>query len=478
MRHGLAIFSIPAALLLAAAGPLLAAVPPDADAGDALSPLHAAYNRAVKSGEEVQTYRELIATVMRRVQRDYPLEVDVAPLVAAAVKAIETLQPESGEPAAVFKRALNAALMALDPHSSYLDARDFGLQRTSFSGSFGGIGLEVDMAEGLVRAVAPIEETPAARAGLRSGDLIVRIDDQPVLGMTLADAISQLRGQPGTSVTLLIRRPGREDEFQVSLVRENIRSTVVRWRMEDEVLVLRVSGFARSLKPMLEKAIADATAAREPHAVILDLRGNPGGLLNQAVAAADAFLAEGEILSIRGRTSSNARRWNADEAQHLAGLPMAVLIDGGSASAAEIVAGALQDHGRATIIGQRSYGKGSMQTMIPLGAERGALRLTTALFHTPAGRAAQRTGIGPDIELIPPGDKPAPRSGRREGDRARALPGAEEPAPPKARIEQGRCPRPPQGEDLALGCTLAFLKAGGLQKFLAALEEAPLPVRP
>ena len=256
MRHGLAIFSIPAALLLAAAGPLLAAVPPDADAGDALSPLHAAYNRAVKSGEEVQTYRELIATVMRRVQRDYPLEVDVAPLVAAAVKAIETLQPESGEPAAVFKRALNAALMALDPHSSYLDARDFGLQRTSFSGSFGGIGLEVDMAEGLVRAVAPIEETPAARAGLRSGDLIVRIDDQPVLGMTLADAISQLRGQPGTSVTLLIRRPGREDEFQVSLVRENIRSTVVRWRMEDEVLVLRVSGFARSLKPMLAHLVA------------------------------------------------------------------------------------------------------------------------------------------------------------------------------------------------------------------------------
>ncbi|MBM3569234.1 MAG: S41 family peptidase, partial [Alphaproteobacteria bacterium] len=409
------------ALALAGCEPSAAA---DAAAPDSLQPLLQAYVRAAKPGETQATYQEMFDVVLRRVRRDYAGEIETANLVAAGIKAIEGLAPESESPAEVFKRAVNAALASLDPYSNYLDAGDLARLRSAIAGSFGGIGLEVDMVEGLVRAVAPIEDSPAARAGLKTGDLIVRIGDLPVLGLTLADAVSRLRGEPGTQVAIAIRRPGREDEFIVTLTREMIRSPVARARMEDDILVLRVSGFARSLKPMLEKAVADAQRERAPRGVIMDLRGNPGGTLDQAVVAADAFLTAGEIVSIRGRAASETRRWKADEAEVLAGVPMVVLIDGGSASASEIVAGALQDHGRATIMGRRSYGKGSVQTVIPLGGDKGALRLTTALYYTPSGRVVQRAGIGPDIELVPPDDAAQPRGGRREGDDARALPGA------------------------------------------------------
>jgi carboxyl-terminal processing protease len=426
----------------------------------------------------VDAYRELFGTVFQRVQRSYPQEVELPPLIAAAIKAIEPLAPASGDPAAVFRTAINAALVELDPHSSYLDPRRQSEEGNALSGGFGGLGMQVDMADGLVRVVTAMENTPAARAGLQSSDLIVRFDDQPVLGMTLADAISRMRGQPGTPITLIIRRPGRDAEFSVPLVRETIRTQALSWRMEQDVLVLRLASFSRSVGETIAKAISDATATHTPRGVILDMRGNPGGLLNQAVAIADIFLSEGDIVSLRGRTAGNRRTWKADPAEQLAGLPMVVLIDSSSASAAELVAAALQENGRAIVMGQRSYGKGSVQSIISLGEGKGALRLTTALYYGPSGRTVQRTGVGPDIELVPASPAPTGRGGRREADLAHALSGADQPAPPKARMEQARCAPAASGGDQALACALVFVKAGAIENFLAAIGSGESPAQP
>jgi carboxyl-terminal processing protease len=272
----------------------------------------------------------------------------------------------------------------------------------------------------------------------------------------------------------MIRRGGHEDLLAVSLVRELIRREPVRWSMENEVLVLRLASFPGSVSAALEKAIADATAEATPRAIVLDLRGNGGGLLRQAVTTADAFLGEGEIVSLRGRTAANRRSWHADSNEQLAGVPMVVLIDGRTASAAELVAAALQENGRATIMGQRSFGKGSVQSMLALGEGKGALRLTTALDHGPSGRSVQRTGVGPDIELVPAQGARA-GSRRREADRARSLPGTDEPLPPRARVEESRCAPARKDLDPALACALAFIEAGASDTFLAAFEPVESP---
>ena len=467
--------ALAAALLFFAGGASFAATPQVTD--ELLAPLTSAYMRAVKPGEQADLHRDLFSAVLQRVHRSYAREVDVQALVAVALKAIEPLEPQSGEPAEVFGKTINAALASLDPHSRYIDPRTHSLQRSAILGMFGGLGLEVDMAEGLVRVVAPIPGTPAARAGLRSGDLIVRFDGEPVQGMTLSDAVAKMRGEPGTAIALLIRRAGIADEFSVSLVRETIHSQVLRSSMEGDVLVLRLSTFTGQVSTALEKAIADATAVRQPRGVVLDLRGNGGGLLRQALLTADAFLGEGEIVSLRGRTASR-RTWQADAAEVLAGVPMVVLIDARSASASELVAAALQENGRAIVMGQRSLGKGSVQSNVSLGADKGALRLTTALYYGPSGRTVQRTGVGPDIELLAvatPASTAAAR--RREADRPHALPGADEPLPPKARVEQSRCaavrPKAAQPKvDPGLACALAFLNAGAIDTFLTALDTA------
>ena len=464
-----ALTPLAATWLFAAGGASLAASPPVTD--EMLAPLTSAYVRAVKPGEQVELHRELFGTVLRRVHRSYAHEVDVPGLVAVALKAIEPMEPQSGEPAVVFRKAINAALASLDPHSRYLDARAQSNERSAITGSFGGLGLQVDMLDGLVRVVTPMAGTPAARAGLQSGDLIVRFDDKPVLGMALTDAVFRMRGPPGTSIALMIRRAGREDEFTVSLVRDTIRTEALRWNMEGDVLVLRLASFTGSVSAMLEKAIADATAIRTPRAVVLDMRGNGGGLLREAVMTADAFLREGEIVSLRGRTAGNQRSWQADAIEQLAGVPMVVLIDGRSASAAELVAAALQENGRATVMGQRSFGKGSVQSIVSLSADKGALKLTTALYHGPSGRTVQRTGVGPDIELVASHVTTA-GAGRREADRPQALPGADEPLPPKARVDQARCALPRKEVDPALACALAFLEAGGIETFVVGLEPA------
>jgi carboxyl-terminal processing protease len=269
----------------------------------------------------------------------------------------------------------------------------------------------------------------------------------------------------------MIRRAGHEDEFTVSLVRDTIRTQALSWSMEGGVLVLRLARFTGSVSAMMEKAIADATAVARPRAVVLDMRGNPGGTLQQAVATADAFLGAGEIVSLRGRTAGNRRSWQADSVEHLAGVPMVVLIDGRSASAAELVAAALQENGRAVVMGQRSFGTGSVQSIISLGGDNGALRLTTALYHGPSGRTVQRTGVGPDIELLAAAD-PNTRPGRREADRAQALPGSDEPQPPRARVDQTRCPLPRKELDPVLACALAFIDAGEIDAFVTGLEPA------
>ena len=458
-----------AAWLLAAGHASYAAAPSVTE--EMLAPLTSAYMGAVKPGEEAELHRNLFEEVLQRVERTYAREVDVPELVAAALKAVEPLAPQSGEPSDVFRKTINAALATLDPHSRYLDPRTQTFQRSVLTGSFGGVGLQVEMVEGLVRVLTPMPGTPAARAGLQSGDLILGFDDQPVQGMTLADAIFRMRGEPGSPITLKIRREGEADEFSVSLVREIIRTQVLTWSMEGEVLVLRLARFTGSAPAALQQAIAEATALRQPRGIVLDMRGNGGGLFRPAVTLADAFLSEGEIVSLRGRTASNQRRWHADAAEYLAGVPMVVLIDGRSASAAELVAAALQENGRAIVMGERSYGKGSLQSIVPLGADKGALRLTTALYHGPSGRTVQRTGVGPDIELVAVAGNSA-GAGRREADRAEALPGADEPLPPKARVEPARCAPAQANADPALACALAFLASGKMEAFLAALQPA------
>ena len=467
MTRLLRILAAPAAAWLFFAGSAsFGASPPVTE--ELLAPLTSAYMRAVKPGEEAELHRGLFETVLERVHRTYARDVDVPELMAVALKTLEPLEPLSGEPAEVFRKAINTALATLDPHTRYLDPRAQLRQRSAIMGAFGGLGLQVDMVEGLVRVVAPMPGTPAERAGLQSGDLIVRFDDQPVQGMALADAISRMRGEPGTPIALLIRRAGQGDDFSVSLVRETIRTQALRWSMEGDVLVLRLASFTGSVSAAMEKAIADATAIRQPRGVVLDMRGNGGGLFRQAVRTADAFLGEGEIVSVRGRDAAKRRAWQADSDEMLAGVPMVVLIDGRSASAAELVAAALQENGRATVMGQRSFGKGSVQVIVSLGAGKGGLRLTTALYHGPSGRSVQRTGVVPDIELVAaPGNTAGAR--RREADRAQALQGEDEPLPPKARVEQSRCTAAQENLDPALACALAFVAAGGIDAYLVAL---------
>ncbi|HSV82468.1 MAG TPA: S41 family peptidase, partial [Ramlibacter sp.] len=328
--------AVTAACLLLAASAAGAATPAAAD--DALAALQAAYVRAVAPGEQADSYRDLFATVFQRVQRSHAKEVDPSGLAAAALKVVETLAPGAGDPAVVFRNAVNAALRTLDPYSRYLDPRAQSAERSSLSGSFGGLGLELETSDGVIRVVTSLPGSPAERAGMQPGDLILGVDDQPLQGIPLTDAIARLRGQPGTPVAITIRRTGVPDEFKVSVTRDTIRRQIVRWTLEGEVLVLRIGSFMGAVAAPLEQAITEAMAGHAPRAVVLDMRGNPGGLVREAVLTADAFLAKGEIVSLRGRTPGSQRNWQADASELLPGLPMLVLIDGRSASAAELVA--------------------------------------------------------------------------------------------------------------------------------------------
>src|SRR5216683_1953387 len=294
--------------------------------------------------------------------------------------------------------AINGMLTSLDPHSNYLNAKNFNDMKVQTRGEFGGLGIEVSMESGLVKVVSPIDDTPAAHAGLKPGDLITHLDGAPIQGLTLPEAVEKMRGPVNSDINLTIRREGREP-FDVKLTRAVIRIQSVRSHLEsNNIGYVRITSFNEQTDVGLNNAMKNLKqqASNKLIGVILDLRNNPGGLLDQAVAVSDAFLEKGEIVSTRGRRADDAQRYNARTGDIAAGLPIAVLINGGSASASEIVAGALQDHHRAVLLGTKSFGKGSVQTIIPL-AGHGAMRLTTARYYTPSGRSIQAKGIDPDI---------------------------------------------------------------------------------
>jgi carboxyl-terminal processing protease len=309
---------------------------------------------------------------------------------------------ESPDDTALIESAIDGMLTSLDPHSSYLSAKDFKDMQVQTSGKFGGLGIEVTMEEGVIKVVSPIDDTPAARAGILAGDMIIALDGETVQGLNLNQAVEKMRGNINTPITLTIKREGVEKPFDVRLVRDVITIHSVRSRIEGEIGYIRITTFNEQTFDGLNEAIdkiEKEVGADKVKGYVVDLRNNPGGLLDQAIAVSDAFLDRGEIVSTRGRHAEETQRHNAHSGDLAASKPVIVLVNGGSASASEIVAGALQDHGRATIVGTRSFGKGSVQTIIPLGSN-GALRLTTARYFTPSGRSIQAKGIDPDIEVI------------------------------------------------------------------------------
>src|SRR4051812_36448511 len=320
--------------------------------------------------------------------------------------------------------AINGMLTALDPHSNFLNAKNFTDMKVQTRGEFGGLGIEVSMENGLVKVVSPIDDTPAANAGLKPGDLITHLDGTAVQGLTLPEAVEKMRGPVNSDINLTVRREGREP-FDVKLTRAIIKIKSVRSHLEGkDIGYIRITSFNEQTDVNLNNAMKKLKqeAGKKLAGIVLDLRNNPGGLLDQAVAVSDAFLDRGEIVSTRGRRSEDAQRYNARPGDIASGLPVAVLINGGSASASEIVAGALQDHHRAGILGTKSFGKGSVQTIIPL-AGHGAMRLTTARYYTPSGRSIQAKGIEPDILVEPAKIEKVAQAGplRREADLRGAL---------------------------------------------------------
>ncbi|HET9232260.1 MAG TPA: S41 family peptidase [Vitreimonas sp.] len=359
----LAWIAAPVAGLAACVGALAWSAPGDRDQGDVYRQL------------------ELFADVLARVEQDYVTDIDEGEAIEAAI---------------------NGMLASLDPHSSYMDASEYRDMQTTTRGEYGGLGIEVTSEDGVVRVVSPIDGTPAARAGIQAGDFLTAIDGETIVGLTLNEAVQRMRGQAGTSIVVTVAREDT-DPFDVTLTREIINVRAVTARVEGgDIGVIRISTFNERTSSMLADAIRQVrrdTGGRL-RGVVVDLRNNPGGLLDQAIEVSDAFLDGGEVVSTRGRQPEDVQRYNARRGEDLAGVPVVVLINGASASAAEIVAGALQDRNRALIVGTDSFGKGSVQTVIPLqGGRDGALRLTTARYYTPAGRSIQGAGITPDMEV-------------------------------------------------------------------------------
>src|SRR5882757_8870647 len=345
--------------------------------------------RAVMMGSSARaatsdTYRQLnlFGDVFERVRSDYVEKPDDSKLVESAISGM---------------------LTGLDPHSSYMDAKSFRDMQVQTRGEFGGLGIEVTMEDGLIKVVAPIDETPAAKAGVMANDIITHLDDEAVQGLTLNQAVEKMRGPVNTKIKLKIMRKGGDKPVEISITRDVIRVRSVRSHLEgDDVVYIRVTQFNEQTTEGVRRAITDLSnqLGDKLKGFVIDLRNNPGGLLDQAISVSDAFLEKGEIVSTRGRNAEETQRFNARAGDLTKGKLIIILVNGGSASASEIVAGALQDHKRATIIGTRSFGKGSVQTIIPLGSGNGALRLTTARYFTPNGRSIQAKGIVPDIEVL------------------------------------------------------------------------------
>jgi carboxyl-terminal processing protease len=332
---------------------------------------------ATSQNSEIYKQLDLFGDVLERVRSDYVEKPDDAMLIDSAI---------------------NGMLSALDPHSAYLNPKSFRDMQVQTRGEFGGLGIEVTMENGVVKVVSPIDDTPASKAGLLTNDLITHLDGEQIVGLTLEQAVEKMRGPVNTPITLTIVRKGRDDAFDVKVVRDVIRINAVKARAEGDVIYVKVSTFNEQTHANLVKAVESLkkSAGKNLKGYVIDLRGNPGGLLDQAIAVSDDMLEKGAIVLTKGRGLEETQRANARPGDITDGKPIVVLINGGSASASEIVAGALQDHKRATVIGTRSFGKGSVQTIIPLGAN-GAIRLTTARYYTPSGRSIQAKGIEPDV---------------------------------------------------------------------------------
>ncbi len=394
-----------------------------------------------------ETYRQLnlFGDVFERVRANYVREVEDADLV---------------------KYAINGMLTSLDPHSSYMDAKDFADMQVQTRGEFGGLGLEVSMEDGFVKVVSPIDDTPAARAGIKAGDYITHIDGTQVRGLPLNEAVEKMRGPIGTTVKITVVRPGEDKPKDYALERALIKVESVRYRVEGDVGYIRITSFTEKTEAGIDAAMRSIEKQLGPNLKgwVLDLRNNPGGLLDQSIAVTDAFLDKGEIVSTRGRDPRDIQRYSARGGDEADGKPVVVLINGGSASASEIVAGALQDQGRATVIGTLSFGKGSVQTIIPLGSGEGALRLTTAKYYTPSGRSIQAHGIEPDWEIHarPKDDEAEEEEAARRRSEA-SLPGhLEEEGEAEPRTKGVVYPAAgDKTEDFQLDYALKFIRNGG-----------------
>ena len=348
---------------------------------------------------------DLFGEVFERIRNQYVDEADTGRLIEAAI---------------------NGMLMSLDPHSGYMPPDDFDDMRTQTRGSFGGLGIEVTQEDGFIKVVTPMDGTPADKAGVEPGDVITHVDGESVLGLTLSQAVDMMRGPVGSEIIITVVRDGSSEPFDISIIRDTIRLQAVRTRVEGDIVVLRLTTFNEQTFPSMRDALRDSIeelgGIEQLGGVVLDMRNNPGGLLTQAIRVTDAFLEQGEIVSTRGRDEGSGERFNAQAGDLIDGKPMVVLINGGSASASEIVAGALQDHRRAIVVGTRSFGKGSVQTVMPLRGD-GAIRLTTSLYYTPSGRSIQALGVSPDIVVEQPRRAPVaedeqarPRGARSENE--------------------------------------------------------------
>jgi len=351
------------------------------------------------------------------------LPVDDLRLFSEVFGRIKSDYVESVEDKKLIKEAINGMLTGLDPHSSYMNAKAFRDMQVQTKGEFGGLGIEVTQENGFIKVISPIDDTPASRAGVKAGDLITALDGKTVQGLSLQDAVDKMRGSPNSKITLTIKREGVDKPVELSMLREIIHIQVVKQRLEaDNVGYVRLTQFTEQADAGLKQAVKTLKqqAGGKLRALVLDLRNNPGGLLDQAVAISGDFINQGEIVSTRARHTEDAQRWDAKGSDILGGLPLVVLINGGSASSSEIVAGALQDHHRAVLLGTRSFGKGSVQTVIPLPGQ-GAMRLTTARYYTPSGRSIQGLGITPDVPVAETREE-TPRFGpEREADLNRVL---------------------------------------------------------
>jgi carboxyl-terminal processing protease len=359
---------------------------------------------AAFAATDVNTYKELdqFMSVFERVRADYVDQVDDKTLLRGAI---------------------DGMLASLDPHSSYLDERGYKALMTTTEGEYGGLGLNVTMEDGIVKVVAAIEDTPAQRAGVKPGDYITHVNGKLIYGNTIDEAVDLMKGAPGTTVKVTILRPGRDKPLELEITRAIVELKAVKWEVKDRVGIININSFSRTTTDETNAAIASIrkSLGANPLGYIIDLRSNPGGLLDQAVGVSDVFLDHGEVVSQRGRRKGDIERYYAKPGDAAGGLPIIVLVDSGSASAAEIVAGALQDQHRALVMGERSFGKGSVQTLLPLTPDT-ALRLTTARYYTPSGRSVQEGGITPDIavpQLSDPDYKSRPRV--READLRRHL---------------------------------------------------------